>query len=117
MQLDQVEMIGAQSLQAALDAGQQRCGPPIFDFRVFGMPALGEQVVFLAPAGRRLTDQFLALKVALCGIDDVESGIQSAIQQLGNCLHRCFLKTDLSPAKAQHAYPHVRLAQLPHFHD
>ena len=44
MELDQVEPVGFQPLKAALDAPNQRFGPPIFRLGTLGVSALGEQV-------------------------------------------------------------------------
>ena len=117
MQLDQIQTIGAQSFQAPLDARQQRGRPPVLDARRVGMTALREQVEILAPVGRGLADQLLTLHVTLGGIDDVESGIEGAVQQVGDRLRRRFLEADLGAAKPQHAHAHVGLTQLTRLHE
>ena len=43
MKLNQVDAVGAQPLEAAADALEQRVGPPVLGVGPFGVPALGEQ--------------------------------------------------------------------------
>jgi len=98
VQLHQIDVIGAQPFETALDAHQQRCRPPIANAGIVGMPAFGEQVKVLAPASHGLSDQFLALEITLGGVDDIESGVEGAVKQVGDCLRCRLLEADLSAA-------------------
>ena len=112
MEMDQIDPIGLQPLQAALDALEQRLGPPVGHARLFGMPALGEQMKFVAPPRHGLADQLLAVHVALGRVDHVQAGVERVAEQPGDDLGRRLLEADLRAAEAEHADLHVGLAVL-----
>jgi hypothetical protein len=71
------------------------------------MTTFGKEVVVLAPRAHGCADQLFAGDVALGGVDDVEAGVQRAIQQF---LYRGYgdaLITNLRPAKAENAGKHI----------
>ena len=103
VELDEVEVVGAQALAAALDAGQQRLRPPVGAAPAAGVTALGEQMDVAAAPADGLADQLLAVLVALGRVDDVEAGVERAAEQ---ALHRADagpLVADLRAAEAEHA--------------
>ncbi len=116
MKLDQVDPVGLQALQAALDALEQGIRPPILGIRSFGVPALCEEVKLIAPRPHRLADQFFTLQVALGCVDDVESGVECVAEQPGHRVDRGFLESDLGSAETQRAHIHVGLAESSLFH-
>src|SRR5262249_56340888 len=68
-----------------------------------------------APA-HRLADQLLAVLVALGGVDDVEAGVQRAVEEPRHRAAAHSLIADLRAPEAEDARFHVRLAELPSLH-
>ena len=99
MELDQVDAVGLQPLEAAPDALEQRIGPPVFLVRPFGVTAFGEEVELLPPRRQGLADQLFALKVAFGRVDDVEAGVEGIAQQACHGVDRAFSKPISAPPK------------------
>src|SRR5947207_1328482 len=64
----------------------------------------------------RLADQLLAVAITLGCIDHVQSGVERAVQKLGDKLLRRAFVTDLRTAKAEHGHVHVRFSKPSLFH-
>ncbi len=116
MKLDQVDAVGLEPLEAAPDALEQGIGPPVFLVRPFGVTAFGEEAELLPPRGESLADQLFALKIAFGRVDDVEPGVQGIAEEACHGVDLKLLETDLSPAEAERAHLHVRLAEPSRFH-
>src|SRR5439155_9783710 len=81
VELDEIDVIGGQALEAALDAGEQRGRAPVGAARAAAVTALGEQVVLAPAIADGAADQDLAVLVALRRVDHVEAGVEGAAQQ------------------------------------
>ena len=95
MELDQVEVVGREPLQAALDAFVERLRAPVRACPATAVPAFGEEIELTPARGDGFADQLLAVLVAFRGVDDVEPGIQCAAEQLRHRPHVHFLIADL----------------------
>src|SRR5262249_11547660 len=115
VELDQVEMIGAEALQTALDALEERLRPPV-GAPAGAVAALSEEVDSTPTAAHRLPDQDLAVVVALGGVDDVQAGIERAAQEARHRGARRVLIADLGAAEAEHAHDHVGVAESSPLH-
>src|SRR4029453_8037170 len=81
VQLDQVEAIGAQALEAALDAAEQGLGSPVAAAPAAPVPALGEEEELVPASADGLADQLFAVLVALRRVDDVQAGVERAAEE------------------------------------
>jgi hypothetical protein len=111
VQLDQVEAIGAQALEAALDAAEQRLGSPVAAAPAAPVPALGEQVELAPARADGLADQLFAILVALRRIDDVQAGVERTAEEALDRAEACALVADLRAAEPEHAGVDVGLAE------
>src|SRR5438309_1501153 len=116
VELDQVEVIGGQALDAPLDAGEERLGPPVSPAPAAAMAALGEEVELAAPRGDGAADELLAVLVALGGVDDVEPGVEGAAQEAADSPAAHALVADLRAPEAQDAHHHVGAAEPASLH-
>ena len=116
MELDQVEMIGGQPLQAALDALEQRGRAPVGPAPAAAVATLGEQVEVAPAAADGAANEDLAVLVALRGVHHVEARVEGAAQQAAYRALAHALIADLRAAKAEHAGHHVGGAEPPSFH-
>src|SRR5262249_17353875 len=116
VELDQVEMIGAEALQTALDALEERLRPPVGAPAV-AVAALGEEVEITPTAAHRLPDQDLAVVVALGGVDDGQAGIERAGKEASHGSARCVLITNLGAAETENAHDHVGVAESSPLHE
>ena len=80
------------------------------------MTAFGKKIKFLATIADRLSDQSLAVVITLRGVDDVETGIERAIQQFGDSLGRRVLIADLRSSKSEDRDVHIGLSKATFFH-
>jgi AhpD family alkylhydroperoxidase len=116
VQLDQIEPVGAETLQASLDAREQRGRPPVSPAVAARVAALGQQVD-LVPAGPEgHADQGLAVLVALGGVDHVEAGVERGAEQPGDGARARPFVADLGAAEAEDADHHVGLAEAAALH-
>src|SRR5579863_6393319 len=103
-------MVGAQVLETALDAASEHRGIPIRR-RVTGsalgrrakrrMPALRHQNKLRTAMGNRLSNQRLAVGIALSRIDHVDSGVERGIQNFIDSLLCDRLVANLGAAKSK----------------
>jgi hypothetical protein len=103
VELEEIDVVGAQALQAAGDAALERGRPPVVAPGALEVAALGEQVDIAAPPGDGLADERLRVAVALGGVDDVEAGLERVVEQPPHRCHLDAIEADLGPAKPQHA--------------
>jgi hypothetical protein len=80
------------------------------------MAALCEKVKVLPAMTDRLADKFFAAFVALGGIDDIQTGIERAVEQAADGLCGSVFVANFRASEAEHGDLHVRLAKLPFFH-
>src|SRR6185436_205711 len=111
VELDEVDVVGRQALEAPLDARQQRSTPPVRARPAAGVAALGEQIELAAPRADRLADQDLAVVVALGRVDHVEPGVERTTEEPADGPAAHALIADLGATEAQHARHHVGLAE------
>src|SRR5206468_8845017 len=117
VKLDEVDVVGREAAQAALDAGQEGRAPPVGARPTAGVPALREQRD-LPPAGpERLADQALAVVVALRRVEHVQPGVEGAPEQPRDRARAHALVADLGAAEAEHARHDVGPAELSPLHD
>src|SRR6185436_20624639 len=116
MELDQVDVIRGEALQAPLDALAQRRRPPLGAPPAIAVPALGEEVVVGPARADRAPDQLLAIVVAFRRVDHVEAGVERRAQQALDRPPAHALVADLRAPEAEHAHVHVRLAEPPALH-
>ena len=116
MELDQVDVIGSEALQAPLDALPQRRRPPLAAPPALAVPALGEEVVVGPARADRASDQLLTVLVAFRRVDHVEPGVERRAQQALDGPPASALVADLRAPEAEHAHVHVRLAEPPALH-
>src|SRR5262249_37723901 len=118
VELDQVEVVGAESFQAALDAREDGGRPPprAGAAPAVGVATLGEQVHVITSAPKRPADQLLARVVALRRVDHVEAGVDGAAEQSRDGTRAHALIADLRSAEPQRTDNHVGLAELAPFH-
>ena len=103
VQLEQIDVVGAQAAEAAGDALLQRGHAPVVATGALEVTALGEEVAVLASIGDCLTDQRLGVAVALRGVDDVEARVERLVQQTTNSARLGALEADLRAAESEHA--------------
>ena len=78
VQKDEVEPVGLEPAQAALDRFEDGIGRPIGRaLHPVRMAHLGKKMKLVAPMRNGFTDELLAVAVALRGIDHVETGIEA----------------------------------------
>src|SRR2546421_8185690 len=65
VELDEVDVVGREAAQAALDAGEERGGPPVLAREAAGVAALGEEVALAPPPADGAADEGLAVLVTL----------------------------------------------------
>src|SRR5205807_2043154 len=111
VQLDQIDVVGREAAQAALDAGQEWRAPPVGARPAAGVPALREQRDVPASGSERLADQALAVVVALRGVDHVQPGVERAPEQPRDRAGAHALIPDLRAAEAEHARHDVGAAE------
>src|SRR5450755_5016961 len=118
MQLQQVEVIGAQAAQTALDAGFEQAWVPIGQIGqlvTYSMSTFCKEIKVIAAAPSGAPDDVFASAVAFRCIDNVDA---SCIQGIAyQTFHLCQRDTiDLDASQAQHRNLHVRFAELACFH-
>src|SRR5207244_2619743 len=111
VELDEVEVVGREAAQAALDAGEERGGPPVLARPAAGVAALGEQVALAPPPADGPADEGLAVLVALGRVNHVEAGVQRAAEEPYDRAAAHALVTDLRAPEAEDARHHVGLAE------
>jgi hypothetical protein len=112
-----VETIGSQPAQTALDTFQKRSLRPIRPtLNAVRMTALCKKIIIIATITNGVPDHFFAVAVALAGVDDVKSGIERAAQEGVDGLLVGFFKTNLRRAKTKNRNTHVGLAELAQLH-
>src|SRR4051812_25987394 len=110
--MDDVHLLRLEPLQTALDAFQDRIARPVRRaLHSSRMPAFREQEIIFSPISNRATDQFFAPVITLRRVDDVESGVERALQQLLDRLDRCFFESNFRAAKPEDADLHVCFAE------
>ena len=80
------------------------------------MSALGKEVALAAATLNSVADKFLAFRVALGCIDDVETQIEGGVKHFFDGDSGDSLVPDLRSPEAQDAHLHVGLAKLSPFH-
>src|SRR5262249_3607612 len=103
VELDEIDMIGGETAQAALDARQDRRAPPVGAGPAAGVPALREESNLPAARTDGLADQGLAVVVALRGIDHVQADIERAAEESRDRLRAHPLITDLGSTEPEYA--------------
>jgi hypothetical protein len=107
VELDQVEVVGGEALEAPLDAGQERGGAPVPPAPAAAVAALGEEVELAAPRANGTADELFAVLVALGGVDHVEPGVERAVQEPGDSAPAHALVADLRASESENARHHV----------
>src|SRR5207249_11223312 len=116
VELDQVEVVGLETTQAPLDAGQESGRPPVRSFPAPGVAALGEEVDLTSTGADGAPDEQLAVLVALGRVDHVEPGVERASEEPLDCAAAHALVADLGAAEAEHARDDVGPAEPASFH-
>ena len=114
MQLNEIDAIRLRAAQTAFDAFQNRIVRPIFAPDPTRMPAFGKKEELVPPLANRFANRFLAALIAFRRIDDVNAGIERAVQYLSNFFKA--LACDGGSAKTEHGYVHIRSAKAALFH-
>jgi hypothetical protein len=78
------------------------------------MPAFGEKEKLSAPFADGIADRFLAALVALRCVDDVNAGVERAVQDLPDVFD--VFARGARAAKTQYGHIHIRSAEAPLFH-
>jgi hypothetical protein len=78
--------------------------------------ALCEKVEVLAAMADCLADKLFTAFVALGRVDDIQAGIERAVQQAGDRLCGSVFVAYFRASEAKHGNLHIRLAKLPFFH-
>ncbi len=119
MKLHQIQMVGAQTLQTAVDAVANRLRCPLFTFVAPGhVAALGCQHVLLAPVGDGASDQLLTDVIAGSGVEKVDARIQGRVEDVRGLgfLGEGQLMSDLCQPNTQPADLESGFAQNPFLH-
>src|SRR5262249_4605229 len=114
MQLQQIHAIRLQTLQASVDGLSHSLRIPVI--AIVRVTALGEQEVVVAPAGNGAADLLLAVDITFGGVDDVQSRIEGAVDQLVDRFEWRASKTDFRSAVAEDSNLHAGLAEGAFFH-
>ena len=109
-------MIGLQSAQAALNTFEERRNRPILAARSAWVSAFRKKVKVVPAMTGRLADEFFTPFVALGRVDDIQTGIERAVQQFRDGLFGGVFVADFRAPKAEERNLHVCLAELPRFH-
>ena len=80
------------------------------------MPALREEIVIVTAFADCFSDEFFAAFVAFARIDNVQAGIERALEQASDCFLGRTFKADFGAAETKHRDLHISLAELPLFH-
>jgi hypothetical protein len=104
VQLEQVDVVGAQSGEAAGDALLERGRAPVIPPGAFEVTAFGEEEILGSAIRDRLADERLGVAVALGGVDDVETGVERFPQQPPDDARLGALEANLRAAEAEHAH-------------
>src|SRR5204862_4297771 len=116
VQLHEVERVGAQPLEAALDGLEDGRRPPVVAAPAAGVADLGEEMELAAPAAHRAPDERLAVGVALGGVDHVQAGVERGVEQPGRGALAHALVADLAAAEAERRDLHVGASEPPPLH-
>ena len=116
VQLHEVERVGAQALEAALDGLEDRPRPPVVAAPAGGVADLREEVELAPPSAHRASDQRLAVRVALGGVDHVQAGVEGGVQQPRGHRLAHALVADLAAAEAERGDLHVGASEPPPLH-
>src|SRR5438034_5282953 len=111
VELDEVDVVGGQAPQAALDAGEQWSPTPVGASPAAGVATFGEQIKLVPSSADGLADQDLAVLVALGGVDRVQTSVEGAAEQAGDGTRAHALVSDLGAAEAEHARDDVGAAE------
>src|SRR5208282_1585680 len=112
VELDYIDVVGAQVLETALDAPREHRGFPVRLRITQGalgrgpkrrVATFGHQDNFGAPPGNRLADQRLAIGVALGRIDQFDAGVERGVQDFIDGLLRDGLIANFGAAEAKGA--------------
>src|SRR5262249_8502273 len=116
VQLDEIDGVGPQPLEAALDGLQNARRAPVLVAPAAGMADLREQVELAAAAAHRATDQRLAAGIALRRVDHVQTGVERRVEEPGRDALTYAFVPDLAAAEAERGHVHVGAAETPALH-
>jgi hypothetical protein len=81
MQLQKINIVGSQALQASVNCQFEKARIPIVVVKTIGVAAFGEQMKLLASVSNASADALFAVAVTFRGVDDVYPRVQYSIQQ------------------------------------
>lgn len=117
MDLEEVEVVGLEALEGAVDLAFEHVGVPVGEIEGFAIvAALGEEEEVVAAVGEGVADEFLGAGIALGGVDDVAAGVEGLVEDEGGGLLVGFLVADFSAAEADGGDIHAGAAEGAFFH-